>query len=346
MNSNTIWTGLGVLGIIVAGSSPLWAGNYYLSIITMTLIFISFTSAWNIVGGMAGQFSLGNSLFVGLGGTLVGALVTLNGWNIWLALIVGVVMSALLALIISLLMFRSALPHLSFAIVTLALAEAGLLVVTSTDALGAGSGVVLKAQDGAMAAMSSGGQKLWLTLTVTIIVVLICWLVLHSKLGFQMRAVRDDESAAAAIGVNLFRTKTIALVISAVLSSVVATIFASYIVFIDPNQFASPVLSITIILYAVVGGLGTVRGPVLGAAVLYPLGEILRGKLGDITGLHLVIFGLAIVLVVLFAPSGIAGLLSKITGRRSNRFAPLTDTQLTPPETVLPQHGSTAKEES
>jgi branched-chain amino acid transport system permease protein len=328
MNPNTIWTGIGVLAIVIVGCSPLWAGTYFTSVITMTLIFIALTSAWNIVGGMAGQFSLGNSLFVGCGGTLVGALVTQNDWSIWSALIVGALAAAVLAFIIACLMFRSSLPHLAFAIVTLALAEAGLLFVTSTDALGAGSGIVLKVKDGTMASLSSPGQKLWLALIVTIIVVLISWGLLHSKLGFRMRAARDDESAAAAIGVSLFWTKTIALVVSAVLSSVVATIFASYVVFIDPDQFASPILSITIILYAVVGGLGTVRGPILGAGLLYPLGEILRGEFGDVSGLHLVIFGLAIILIVLYAPGGLAGLLSKLFGRRPSAFPPLTDTGL------------------
>lgn len=329
MNPNTLWTGIGVLAIVVVGCSPLWAGTYFTSVITMTLVYIALTSAWNIVGGMAGQFSLGNSLFVGIGGTVVGALVTKNGWNIWVALVAGAIMAAILALIISCLMFRTSLPHLAFAIVTLALAEAGLLFVTSTDALGAGSGIVLKVKDGTMVALSSPGQKLWLALIVTVLVVGIAWLILHSKLGYRMRAVRDDEAAAAAIGVSLFWTKTIALVVSAVLSSVVATILASYVVFVDPETFASPVLSITIILYAVVGGLGTVRGPVLGAGLLYPLGEILRGEFGDISGLHLVIFGLAIILIVLYAPGGLAGLLSKLFGRRPSAFAPLTDTRLT-----------------
>lgn len=328
MNPNTIWAGIGVLAIVIVGCSPLWAGIYFTSVITMTLIYIALTSAWNIVGGMAGQFSLGNSLFVGIGGTVVGALVTMHGWNIWVAMIAGAILSAILALIIAALMFRSSLPHLAFAIVTLALAEAGLLFVTSTAALGAGSGIVLKVKTGTMASLSTPGQKLWLALVVTIIVVLVSWLILHSKLGFRMRAARDDESAAAAIGVNLFWTKTIALVVSAVLSSMIATIFASYVVFINPEQFVSPTLSITIILYAVVGGLGTVRGPILGAGLLYPLGEILRGEFGDIAGLHLVIFGFAIIIIVLYAPGGLAGLLSKLFGRQPTDFPPLTDTRL------------------
>src|SRR3546814_16271237 len=98
-----------------------------------------------------------------------------------------------------------------------------------------------------------------------------------------------------------------------------ATLYASHMVFIDPHQFASPVLVITIILYVVVGGMGTVRGPVLGAALLYPLGEVLRGEFADQAGLHMVVFGLAIILIVLFAPSGLSGLIERLEDRIRSR---------------------------
>src|SRR3546814_15143185 len=94
-----------------------------------------------------------------------------------------------------------------------------------------------------------------------------------------------------------------------------ATLYASHMVFIDPHQFASPVLVSTIILYVVVGGMGTVRGPVLGAALLYPLGEVLRGEFADQAGLHMVVFGLAIILIVLFAPSGLSDRKSVVWGK-------------------------------
>ncbi|WP_051204276.1 branched-chain amino acid ABC transporter permease [Nocardioides sp. CF8] len=308
---NTKFRAIGFILVVVAvlGSTPAWLGPYYLSIVTATLFFVALTSAWNIVGGMTGQFSLGHSLFVALGGTGVASLVALHGWNPWASLLTAAVGSAIVAIGISLLMFRTVLPHLSFAMVTLALAEVGLLLVISTDALGAASGVVWARDDGF--GLDSPEASLWAALGASVVVVAISWLLLRSRLGYYFRATRDDEDAAAAIGVNLFRIKTIALVISAVLTSLVASLYANYLVFVDPYQFASPVLSISIILYAVVGGLGTVRGPVLGAGLLFPLAEILRGEFGELAGLHLVVFGVVIVVVVLYAPTGLSGLIER-----------------------------------
>lgn len=315
MNAHIRSITVALLAVVVVATAPAWLGPYYLSIVTMTLLFIALTSAWNIVGGMTGQFSLGHSLFVACGGTGVGALVAIHGWNPWLALVTGAALSGLLALVVSILMFRTVLPHLSFALVTLALAEVGLLLVISTDAVGAASGVVWQRDVGGFD-LADAQDSLWASLAVSVVVVLVSWLLLRSRLGYHFRATRDDEDAAAAIGVNLFRTKTIAMVISAVLTSIVASVYASYVVFVDPHVFASPILSISVILYAVVGGLGTVRGPVLGAGLLFPLGEILRGEFGDLAGLHLVVFGLVIVIVVLYAPTGLSGLITRIGGRR------------------------------
>lgn len=304
MNGRIGWLVVGVVVAVAAATAPGWMDAYHLGIATTALFFVGLASAWNIVGGMAGQFSLGNSLFVASGSTLVSALITLHGWSVWVAMPTGIVCSALLALIVGALMFRRQLPHLSFALVTLALAEVGLLLVTSTDWVGAASGVVWGGGFG----IESEGSFLRLALGLAIFTVVVAWLVHRSRLGYRMRAIRDDEPAALAIGANAFVVKTVALVISAVLTSIVATFYANYAVFVDPQSFASPVTSISVILYAVVGGLGTVRGPVIGAAVLYPLEEILRGQYGDLPGLSETVFGGVIILVVLYAPGGISGL--------------------------------------
>lgn len=327
MSARLVWPALSLAAALAVVTMPGWSDPYFTGIAISTLFFIGLSSAWNVVGGVAGQFSLGNSLFVALGGTLVGALVSMHGWNVWVALPVGAACSALLAVGIGVLMFRRELPHLSFVLVTLAFAEVGLLLVTSIDALGAASGVVWSDSGFGIAGEAS---YLRVALLLAVVTVAISWLVYRSRLGHHMRAIRDDEPAAAAIGINLFLTKTIALVISAVLTSVIATFYASYVVFVDPQSFASPVFSISIILYAVIGGLGTVKGPVLGTALLYPLGEILRGELGELPGISDVILGVVIVLVVLYAPTGLSGLLDRaggiIPGRRA-RPSPISTSQ-------------------
>src|SRR3546814_212529 len=234
---------------------------------------------------MAGQFSIGHSLFMALGGTTVGALVSLHGWNVWASVLTAVVLSAALAFVISLMTFSRSVPPLSFALVTLALGEVGLLIVTSSEPLGSAAGVVWNQRGEGGLGLEGLNETLWASLALTIVVVAICGWCSRSKFGYYLKAIRDDEAAAASLGINLFWNKTAAMVLSAVLTSVLATLYASHMVFIDPHQFASPVLVITIILSVVVGGMGTVRGPVLAAALLYPLGEVLRGEFADQAGL-------------------------------------------------------------
>ena len=293
--------------VILALTAPYWLNPYYLSIATLTFVHIGLASAWNIVGGMAGQFSLGHSLFVSSGGVFSAALVVEFGFNAWLAVAIAAIVAALLAVVISVLTFRLRLHHLSFALITLALAELCLLLVLSNDFLGAAGGHVWPRAEGVQNLTFSPNGFYWVAYAVMAMTCVVAWLVLRSKMGHYLRAIRDDEDAAEAVGVNLLRYKTLAMVISAVLTSIVASLFGRYTVFVDPHQMASPLLSISIILFVVVGGPGTIRGPILGAGLLYPAGELLRGQFGQLPGLHELMFGLLIVFVVLYAPRGLAG---------------------------------------
>lgn len=297
-------TAVAVLAVVALLSVVL--DPYYASIATLTFVHIGLASSWNIAGGMAGQFSLGHSLFVAAGGVFAAALVVELGLNEWVAMLVAATTAGVLALLISVLVFRLRLSHLAFALITLALAEVGLLFVLSNKFLGAASGVVWPNRSGlAHLALDPEGYY-WLAFAVMVGICLVAWWVLSSKMGFYLRAIRDDENAAAAVGVDLLRYKTAAMVISAVLTSVAATIYSRYTVFVDPHEIAAPLLSISVILFVVVGGPGTLWGPVLGAGLLYPAGEVLRGEFGSLAGLHLLIFGLLIVLVVLYMPRGLA----------------------------------------
>ncbi|MCU1614420.1 MAG: inner-rane translocator [Frankiales bacterium] len=294
--------------IVIAAVLPVTLNPYYVSIATLTFVHIGLASAWNIAGGMAGQFSLCHSLFVASGGVFSAALVVEVGLNEWLALVAGAGVAALLALLISLLTFRLRLAHLAFALVTLALAEMGLLFVLSNGFLGGASGVVWARNDGIAHLQFSQQGYYWLAFGVMLVICAVAWWVLRSKMGYYLRAIRDDENAAAAVGVNLMRYKTAAMVISAVLTSVAATVYSRYTVFVDPHEVAAPLLSISVILFVVVGGPGTLWGPVIGASLLYPTGELLRGEFGGLTGLHQLIFGVLIVVVVIFMPRGLVNL--------------------------------------
>ncbi len=137
-------------------------------------------------------------------------------------------------------------------------------------------------------------------------------LIIHSKLGYRLRAIRNNENAAQAVGINLLKTKTIAMVLSAILSSLAGTVFARYNSFVDPEFFATPMIVILIILFAAMGGIGTLWGPILGVALFFPLGEILRGAVSTaLPGLHFVIFGIMLVVVIRLIPNGLTAFLEK-----------------------------------
>lgn len=308
---------IAVLALIAAASA---LNSYYVGIATMTFLFVALATAWNIIGGMCGQFSLGHSVFVGLGGTGAAALSTRLGLDFWLSLILACGAAMAIAALLSLLTFRLRLGMLSFAIVTLALAEVAVLIVLSNDFLGGASGITWPRAAGP--AIGPSGFY-WLSFGLAVVFCALAAWILRSRMGFYLRAIRDDEPAAAAAGINVAAWKTAAMITSAALTAIAATVMSRYQVFVDPHQTVDPLISITIILYVVVGGLGTVRGPVLGAGILYPLGEILRGEFTAVTGISELIFGVLIIVVVLRAPGGLAAITS-LRPRNPRRREPPT----------------------
>lgn len=308
---------------------PFWLPTYYLSVSISALFYVGLALSWNIVGGIGGELSLGHSLFIACGAVLSSALTIHYGWNPWLTILLGVVVAAVLGAFIAWVSFRFRLPHLSFALVTLAFGEIALYIVLGTDFLGGASGLFL--ENGAVGLaniqFSSSRSYFWLLLVVALIPFLATVWVLSSRLGFQLQAVRDNEQAAAAIGIDILKTKIMAMVLSSSLSTIVAGTFAHYVRYIDPYFLAGPLIIIEIVLFVVIGGLGTLWGPVIGAGLLFPLGEILRGKFGGVLpGLHYVIYGALIITVILFMPEGVVGglitLRERVFRRRLVRAVP------------------------
>jgi branched-chain amino acid transport system permease protein len=299
-----------LLWLVLAAAAllPLALPGYYLNILTLALIYAALASAWNIVGGIAGQLSLAHSLFVGTGAMLASALLLQFGVNMWFGMLIAAAVSAALGAAIAWLDFRFRLGHLSFALITLAFAEMGEIIVEGWDFLGAASGLFLPRDTGDFVAFQFGGGQgaYWAVLVLASVCVLANLVILNTPLGYYLRSIRDNENAAQAIGVNLLRNKITAMMISAALTSLVGTAYARYLTFADPYLLASPVLTIEIVLLATVGGLGEALGPALGALLLVPLGEILRGKLGGLLpGLHYFIYGCVVVVVILRSPRGI-----------------------------------------
>ena len=302
--SSPVWWGV----LALAALLPLVLSSYYLHIIILSLVYVALASSWNIVGGMAGQISLAHSLFIGIGAMLSSALLLKLGINMWLGLLISAAISAVLGAVIAWIDFRFRLGHLSFVLITLAFAEMGGIIVEGWDFLGGASGLMLPRDTGNFLAFQFGGGRgaYWVMLALAAICVLINVAILNAPLGYYLRTIRDNEKAAQAIGVDILRYKITAMVISAALASVVGTAYARYMTFADPYLLISPLITIEIVLFATVGGLGRAYGPALGALLLVPLGEILRGKLGStLPGLHYFIYGVVVIAVILLTPRGL-----------------------------------------
>lgn len=297
---------------------PLGLPSYYLHIATLTLVYVALGSTWNIVGGVGGQISLAHSLFVGTGAMLASAMLLNSGINMWVGLVVAALVSGLMGFLVAVIDFRFKLGHLSFALITLAFAEMGEIIVIGWDYLGGASGLFLPRDKGDFLAFQFGGGQgaFYVMLFLAAVSVLVSFAILNLPLGYYLRTIRDNENAARAIGVNIFRNKALAMVISAVLASIIGTAYARYLTFADPYLLSSPVLTIEIVLMATVGGLGRALGPALGALLLVPLGEILRGKLGGVLpGLHYFVYGAVVVGVILASPRGLLPLIQDWVGK-------------------------------
>ena len=302
--SSPAWWGVLALAAVL----PFILSSYYLHIVILTLVYVALASSWNIVGGMAGQISLAHSLFIGIGAMLSSALLLKLGINMWLGLLISAAVSAAVGATIAWIDFRFRLGHLSFVLITLAFAEMGGIIVEGWDFFGGASGLMLPRDTGSFLAFQFGGGRgaYWAMLALAAICVLINVAILNAPLGYYLRTIRDNEKAAQAIGVNILRYKIAAMVISAVLASVVGTAYVRYLTFADPYLLISPVITIEIVLFATVGGLGRAYGPALGALLLVPLGEILRGKLGStLPGLHYFIYGIVVIAVIMLTPRGL-----------------------------------------
>jgi branched-chain amino acid transport system permease protein len=309
--SSPLWWGV----LVVAALLPLVLSSYYLHILTLSLVYVALASSWNIVGGMAGQISLAHSLFIGIGAMLSSALLLKFGVNMWLGMLISAALSGLLGAVIAWIDFRFQLGHLSFVLITLAFAEMGAIVVEGWDFLGGASGLLLPRDAGNFWLFQFGGGPgaFWVMLTLAAACVLVNIAILNAPLGYYLRTIRDNEKAAQAIGVDILKYKIMAMVISAVLASVVGTAYVRYLTFADPYLLISPVITIEIVLFATVGGLGRAYGPALGALLLVPLGEILRGKLGStLPGLHYFIYGIVVIAVILVTPRGLLSLFERV----------------------------------
>lgn len=287
-----------------------------LNFVMMALYATLLAQAWNILGGFGGQFSFGHALFFGTG-AYVQAIAQLQwGLNAWLALPLALGGAAASGLVVGALSFRYGLKGSYFALVTLAFAEVFRILALSVNFTGAGVGLMLPLQE-SLAHMQFGSRKgyVFLVLAFVALALLVsCWL-RHARFGAYLQAVRDNEDAARAVGVHSLRIKLGAMALSSAFMGAGGAFYVQVFQYIDPGLAYGPSTSIEALVAAIVGGMGTLWGPVLGAFMLAGLSDVTRNLFGQLPGINMVIYGVVLVLIVTFLPRGIAGLGAALQAR-------------------------------
>lgn len=292
---------------VVAAALALESG-VALNFVMMALYAALMAQAWNVVGGFGGQFSFGHALFFGFGAYTQALAQLALGLNAWLALPLAAGAAALVGAAVGGLSFRYGLRGSYFALVTLAFAEAMRALALAADFTGGGVGLMLPLT-GSAADLQFGSRRgfvLVIGALVVLALVLGAWLT-RSRFGAQLQAVRDNEEAAAALGVEPLRVKLAALVLSAALMGCAGAFYVQVFQYIDPAIAFGPATSVEALVGAIVGGMGTVWGPVLGALLLHALAEGTRNLFGQLPGINMVIYGAVLVAIVMGLPRGIAG---------------------------------------
>src|SRR3954463_7566627 len=303
---------LAILGAFLV-ALPAFAGNYALSVATLILYFAYTGQAWNVMMGFAGQLSLGHALYVGVGGYAAGAIFYHWGIGPWAGLWVAMALCVALGLLIGFLAFRFSISGVYFALLTIAFAEFTRIGFDHLNFTGGPGGMFLRvAQRDTWDLANFRGPPLmyyYAILALTALAFIACSLLLRSKAGYYWQAIRENEEAAQALGINSFRWKMLAVAISSAMTAVSGVFFAFYYNTLFPEQNFHISRSIEIIRDPIIGGIGPLFGPVLGAAILTLLSNGITDALGalgwEIPGIKQVFYGFVLLAVVMFLPNGI-----------------------------------------
>ena len=308
----------GIIALVVAALAcvPLvTASNVVLNFMVVALLIALVGQGWNILGGYGGQYSFGHAAFFGTAAYTTGILQLHYGVNAWAGLVIGIAAGALVGAIIGSLSFRSGLRGSYFALVTLAFAEVLRIVASVAPITGAGVGTLVKLDLRWEAfQFQSRAPFYWIILAFVGISLLIVKRIEGSRFGAYLVAVRENEDAAKAVGIDVFRVKLAAMTLSAAITGAGGCFYAQYFLFLDAGIAYGPWISIDALLAPIIGGLGALYGPLLGALVVKTLGEATKHLIGDAPGLDLVIYGAVLILVVAYAPRGIVGVLERYRG--------------------------------
>jgi branched-chain amino acid transport system permease protein len=303
---------IGAFALLAACVPLLVTSNVVLNFLVFTLIIALAAQGWNLLGGYGGQYSFGHAAFFGTGAYLTAILQVRYGINAYPAFAAGVALAALVGLAIGFMAFRSGLRGSYFALVTLAFAEVFRVLANASEVTGGAAGILVTLRADPMNfQFAQRGTFLWVAAALVTLALLATLALERSRLGAQLVAVRENEAAAQALGVDVLAVKLRAIALSAGMTGAAGGLYAQYFLYLDAQIAYGTWISVEALLAPIVGGAGTVFGPLLGAVILHGLAEATKSIAGRIPGIDLVVFGVVLILVVRFPPRDIPGLLKR-----------------------------------
>ncbi|QCI67326.1 branched-chain amino acid ABC transporter permease [Phreatobacter stygius] len=326
VSSSVSWPRLALIAAVLAFAIVLPLGldprGYAIRILCLALLFGAMAQAWNIVGGLANQMSLGHAAFFGIGAYTSTLLLVHVGLSPWLGLIAGSLLGGVAAFAISLPTMR--LKGHYFALATLAFGEVMRVIGNSWGGLTGGPvgiSVPFSQPSLAMFQFKETRPYYWIMLAALVLVTLVFVAIQRSRLGYRLRAIKENVDAAEVIGVDTTRTKIIAAVISGALTAALGTFYAQFQYFFDPDTvFGVASVSVRIAMIAIVGGIGTWIGPILGALFIIPMEELANQVFSaEAAGLSQLVFGALLVVVILVEPRGFVAMGSRLKRRFAGR---------------------------
>lgn len=294
---------------------PWFVPDYFIHIGIMMFLYSLMGQGWDILGGYTGQFSFGHALFFGIGAYISSLLFVNLGLTPWVGMIIACLSSIFVALFIGFISFRYKLSGPYFALIMLAFAQIFYITFYSWDLVGGAHGILIPLKGTSIIFMQFMDKKpiyficLWMMLGGIFFV----WKMEKSRMGLYFRAIRENMDAAEALGVNSFKYQMVAIAISAAMTSLGGTIYAQYLLYIDPETTFGVMNSVEIMIRPLIGGPGTVLGPLLGSALLTPLSEITRQAFQSYSGVYLMIYGVVLVIIMMFIPEGVLGIFKKVS---------------------------------
>lgn len=318
---------LGLAALAAFGLPLVVRSATYLHILVLLYFYAYLTSSWNLVGGFAGVLPLGHATFVGIGAYTSTILSLQYGISPWLGMIVGGLLAVVVGVLIGLPTFKMRGAY--FALATIAFAEGVRVMIENIDYLGPFNlngprGLQIPPLNTGLGNFMFAAKEPYYYIILIMLtgVLFLTWAISRSKLGYALNAGGEEPEAAMALGINVSRTKLIAMAISSFLTALAGTFYAQFSLFIHPKSVISLDLSFEIAFIALIGGRGSIAGPVLGALLLRPVSDFSRIYFGDtLPGMHLIIFGVVLILVMTFQPRGLQQPLSRIYNRFLDRWS-------------------------